>query len=236
MMREGQAHRLSLQIIFVVFVVAAVVFGNMGGVIAQEGDGKTGEKDLITLDIMDDDALLLISKIDGRDIVHVLGRSRIHHKERTVETDELRYDEENSFAVMDGDVQLVDTGEEGLNLLTEHLELDLDSEAAFARDGVQFERKDSKGTADTLRHAEYAALKEYIEGALAGRPTGTVERVRTVLATFLPDDKVLLLQGNVDLVDGEREFRSELVIINTRDDALVSVGRSAATLPGPEGE
>jgi len=40
----------------------------------------------------------------------------------------------------------------------------------------------------------------------------------------------------VDVRDGEREFQSEFVIINTRDDATVSLGRSAARLPGPSGE
>lgn len=197
---------------------------------------SAADKTPITLDILDDDALLLIRKGDDGDVVHVLGRAVIRHKERTVETDELVYDEDRSYAVMDGDVQLTDTGEDGLNLTADHLELDLNTEAAYARGNVRFERKDSRGIADALRHAEYASMADEIAAALAGRPASTVARVQSVLDTFLPDDKVLLLQGNVDLVDGEREFRSELVVINTRDDALVSVGRSAATLPGPEDE
>lgn len=201
--------------------------------LAQEG-AVAGDKTPITLDILEDDALLLIRKTDDGDVVHVQGRALIRHKERTVETDELVYDEQRSYAVMDGDVQLTDTGEDGLNLTADHLELDLNTEAAFARGNVRFARKDSRGTADVLRHAEYATMADEIDAALAERPASTVARVRTVLDTFLPDDKVLLLEGNVDLVDGEREFRSELVVINTRDDALVSIGRSAATLPGPE--
>lgn len=201
---------------------------------AAAGQAAAGDKEPITLDILDDDALLLIRKTDGRDIVHVLGRAVIRHKERTVETDELVYDEESSYAIMDGDVRLTDTGEDGLNLTADHLELDLNSEAALARGDVRFVRKESRGAADVLRHGEYESLQAEIDAALAGRPAATVERVRAVLQTFLPDDKVLLLEGNVDLVDGDREFRSELVVINTRDDALVSVGRSAAVLPGPE--
>lgn len=217
---------------FILLMTLAVVTG--GDAAAAENAEAKEPSEPITLDILDDDALLLISKTDGRDIVHVLGRSQIQHKDRTIVTDELRYDEENSFAVMDGDVELVDEGEDGLNLTADHLELDLDTEGAFARGNVNFKRKDSRGVADVLRHGEFTALREDIERAIEGRPASTLERILSVLQTFLPEDKVLLLEGDVDLVDGERQFRSELVVINTRDDALVSVGRSAATLPGPD--
>lgn len=227
--------------LFVVTIIVAMVMtlvalvGPGARVAARDAGGEQAEgKAPITLDILDDDALLLISKTDGRDIVHVLGRATIRHKERTVETDELLYDEERSHAVMDGDVRLVDEGEDGLNLTADHLELELDSEDAIARGNVRFERKDSQGVADVLRHGEFASLRAEIERVLAGRSSATVERVLRALDTFLPDDNVLLLQGNVDLVDGERQFQSEFVIINTRDDSLVSVGRSAATLPGPD--
>src|SRR5690625_3276275 len=144
--------------------VALALVGGPVGVDAQEG---AEAKEPITLDIMDDDALLLISKVDGRDIVRVVGRSRIRHKERTVETDELRYDEDNSYAVMQGNVELLDEGEDGLQLTADHLELDLNTESAFAQGGVRFVRKETRGTADTLRHGEFASLQEDIDAVLA---------------------------------------------------------------------
>lgn len=201
---------------------------------SAQAEGQPPGKQPITLDILDDDALLLISRTDGRDIVHVSGRARIRHKDRTVWTDELEYDEQQSYAVMHGAVELIDDGEDGLNLTAEHLELDLNTEAALARGDVQFVRADTRGNADSLRYGEYSRLRADIEAALAGRPATVAERVLGAIGSFLADDKVLLLEGDIDLIDGERQFRSELVVINTRDDALVSIGRSVATLPGPD--
>jgi len=60
--------------------------------------------------------------------------------------------------------------------------------------------------------------------------------VQETLQSFRDDDPIIVLKGRVDVRDGEREFQSEFVIINTRDDATVSLGRSAARLPGPSGE
>lgn len=217
----------------IAILLSAAVFGGTVDVLAQQPEGQ-GESQPITLDILDDDALLLILRDGDKDIVQVQGRSRIQHKERTVWANELQYDEEQSYAVMEGDVQLVDEGEDGLTLYADHLQLDLNTEAAFARGDVRFERTNTRGQADTLRYGQYSLLKEDIQAELMTRPATVAERVLQVMSSFADEDKVILLRGSVDLVDGDRQFRSEFVIVNTRDDALVSVGPSAATLPGPD--
>lgn len=232
--------RAAVMVVMMTLLAAALVVGSNGAraqAAAQSDPHPAAEpasKRPITLDILDDDALLLISRGDGRDIVHVSGRARILHKDRTVWTDELLYDEQQSYAVMDGAVELVDEGDDGLNLTADHLELDLNTEAASARGDVQFERKETRGRADTLRYGEFSALRADIEAGLADRPQSVADRVLAAMSGFLADDEVLLLQGAVDLIDGDRQFRSDFVVINTRDDALVSIGRSVATLPGPE--
>lgn len=225
---------------FVKATLVAVLFAALtlggGTAVAADSSEQTKEKQPITLDILDEDALLLIERADGRDVVQVVGRSRIRHKDRTVLADELQYDEERSYAIMDGSVQLDETGEDGLHLTADHMELDLNTEGAFAEGNVHFERSDARGRADTLHYGRYSAMQQNIEQALSGRPERVAARVLTALASFLPDDDVLVLQGNIDLVDGDREFRSDFVVMNTRDDALVSIGRSTATLPGPDEE
>ncbi|REJ32192.1 MAG: hypothetical protein DIU83_09245 [Bacillota bacterium] len=177
---------------------------------------------------------MFIAKVDGRDLVRVIGRTRLEHGSRTVWTDELEYDEEAGTARMQGDVELVDEGEDALSLTSQVLRLDLNSEAATATGNVRFTRGEASGTADELYYGRYADLRSVIEAELAARPDAVRRAVGETLGAFLDDDDVLVLRGRVDMKDGEREFQSEFVVINTRDDALVSLGRSSARLPGPE--
>lgn len=214
-------------------VIVGPVAAQQDGETTPDGAEQSADKTPITMDILADDAVLVISKSDGRDIVRVIGRTRIDHKSRSVWTDELEYDEDAGYAVMNGDVELVDTGDDALNLNAAYLELDLNTEAAYARDDVRFQRDDAAGTSDVLHYGEYAELAAIIDAELSRRTPAAANAVRSVLSTFLADDKVLILQGTVDMIEGEREFRSEFVVINTRDDAMVSLGRSAATLPAP---
>lgn len=203
-----------------------------GGAEADGAEG--GGRRPVVMTILDDDAVMFIAKVDGRDLVRVIGRTRLEHGSRTVWTDELEYDEEAGTARMQGDVELVDEGEDGLSLTSQALRLDLNSEAATATGNVRFTRGEASGTADELYYGRYADLRSVIEAELAARPDAVRRAVGETLGAFLDDDDVLVLRGRVDMKDGEREFQSEFVVINTRDDALVSLGRSSARLPGPE--
>ncbi len=185
--------------------------------------------------IMDDDAVMLITKVDGRDVVRVFGRTRVDHGSRSVWADELEYDEEASRAVMTGAVELVDEGDDGLNLTAQFLQLDLNTEAATATGDVSFRRGEAEGVADELYYGEFEELQAVSKRRWRPVLRPCAGHVET-LSSFLADDKVLVLQGRVDMKDGEREFQSEFVIVNTRDDAMVSLGRSAARLPGPESD
>lgn len=214
-------------------VLAALLVLAIGVVASAQTDGTA--KEPVTMVIMDDDAVLLIAKVEGRDVVRVFGRTQIDHRTRSVWTDELEYDEEAGYAVMTGSVELVDAGDDGLQLTADFLELNLNTEASVARGDVRFARQDASGTADELHYGEYAEVKAVIETELSARSDAVRRMINDTLAGFLADDKVLVLMGRVDMKDGDREFQSEFVIINTRDDAMVSLGRSAATLPGPDG-
>lgn len=199
-------------------------------------DNDGGDRDPVTMTIMDDDAVMLIAKVDGRDVVRVVGRTLVEHGSRTIWTSELEYDEEAGHAEMAGDVELVDEGEDALNLTAQTLRLDLNTEAATATGDVHFERAEAQGSADELHYGEYEEVRSVIEAQLAARTEAVRRMVNETLAGFLADDKVLVLIGRVDMKDGEREFQSEFVIINTRDDAMVSLGRSSARLPGPDND
>lgn len=203
---------------------------------AQEDAGGAQTSEPVTMTIMDDDAVMLITKVDGRDVVRVFGRTRVDHGSRSVWADELEYDEEASRAVMTGAVELVDEGDDGLNLTAQFLQLDLNTEAATATGDVSFRRGEAEGVADELYYGEFEELQAVVDAALAARSEAVRRAVLETLSSFLADDKVLVLQGRVDMKDGEREFQSEFVIVNTRDDAMVSLGRSAARLPGPESD
>ncbi|MFO7311221.1 MAG: hypothetical protein C0P61_004080 [Bacillota bacterium] len=220
-----------------VFCMTAIGHGQAGG---ETGAGTAGTEpraggDQIIMDILDEDALLLVQRVDGRDVVRVLGRSQVRHRQRTAWANELEYDEGAGRAVMRGDVELVDEGDEPLNVVAGYLELDLDTEAALARGNVRFVRGDGRGRADELHYGEYAQLQPVIAAELAARRTNAAA-VQAFLADFLPEDRVLVLIGNVDMQEGDREFAAEFVVINTRNEALLSVGRSAARLPGPADE
>lgn len=220
-------------------VAAVMVLALAAGaaVSAQEAGGPggngEGDKKPIVMTIMDDNAVMLIAKVDGRDVVRVTGRTRLDHGSRSIWTDELEYDEDAGTAVMSGNVELLDHDEDALNLTSRHLRLDLNTEAAIATGGVRFARGAARGAADELHYAEYAALRPLIEAELALRPEAVRRTIRDTLSAFSDDDTLLVLRGGVDMKDGEREFQSEFVILNTEDDALVSLGRSAARLPRP---
>lgn len=221
-----------------VSLCVAAAFGQAAFAQEDEGsaEGSARASEPITMTIMDDDAVMLITKVDGRDVVRVFGRTRVDHGSRSVWTDELEYDEEASRAVMTGDVELVDEGEDGLNLTAQFLQLDLNTEAATATGDVRFRRGEAAGVADELYYGEYENLQDVVDAELAARSEAVRRAVLETLRSFRADDKVLVLKGRVNMKDGEREFQSEFVIVNTRDDAMVSLGRSAATLPGPESD
>lgn len=217
-----------------IVLIVGTAAGAQGKEVPPEPAGTATEP--ITMLIMDDDAVLLITKVEGRDVVRVIGRTQIDHRTRSVWTNELEYDEEAGRAVMTGDVELTDDGDDGLHLTSDHLELNLNTEAALAIGDVRFTRQNAGGTAHELHYGEYSDVYAVIEAELSIRPEAVRHMVQDSLTGFAPDDKVLVLRGQVDMKDGEREFQSEFVIMNTRDDAMVSLGRSAATLPGPDGD
>lgn len=226
--------RVSVVALLLTLLVGAAAFAQPTDEAADAGD-TGGGREPVTMTIMDDDAVMLIAKVDGRDVVRVVGRTRVEHGSRTIWTSELEYDEEAGHAEMEGDVQLVDDSDDGLNLTARALRLDLNTEAATASGEVRFERGDAQGAADELHYGEYEEVQAVIEAQLAARTDAVRRMVNDTLAGFLADDKVLVLIGRVDMKDGEREFQSEFVIVNTRDDAMVSLGRSSARLPGPDG-
>lgn len=222
-----------------VSVIAALLAFIGGAPASAQAPGEPveeagAEKDPVTMSIMDDDAVLLITKVEGRDVVRVVGRTRVDHRRRSIWTNELVYDEEAGHAAMTGDVELVDHGDDGLNLTSDYLELNLNTEAAVAKGDVRFTRQDAAGTADELYYGELAHVHAVIEAEMTARPESVRRMVNETLGSFLADDEVLVLRGRVEMKDGDREFQSEFVIINTRDDAMVSLGRSAAKLPAPE--
>lgn len=201
---------------------------------ASEKAGETGgSREPVFLDILDEDALLLVTRSEGRDVVRVLGRSQVRHKRRTVWFDQLEYHEDANWAVLTGAVQLVDEGEDPLHLTADYMELDLDSETAFARGNVQFVQEAAEGSSDVLHYGEYSRLQPFIQEELAARQAAPAA-LEAALAQFRPDDAVLILIGNVQMYDGDREFAAEFVVYNIRTESLVSVGRSAARLPGPQ--
>ncbi|HEY8417943.1 MAG TPA: hypothetical protein VIK93_07905 [Limnochordales bacterium] len=199
---------------------------------AETSDAGGDPEDQIIMEILDEDALLLVSRAEGRDVVRVLGRNVVRHRQRVVWSNQLEYDEEQRRAVATGDVELVDEGDEPLELFADYVELDLDNETAFARGHVRFTRDQLRGSAEEMHYGDYALLQAFIEEELRARRAGAA--VETVLAEFLPDDAVLVLMGAVHLNDGDREISTDFVVHNTRSEALFSVGRSAARLPGPE--
>ncbi|REJ33181.1 MAG: hypothetical protein DIU83_06920, partial [Bacillota bacterium] len=71
-----------------------------GGAEADGAEG--GGRRPVVMTILDDDAVMFIAKVDGRDLVRVIGRTRLEHGSRTVWTDELEYDEEAGTARMPG--------------------------------------------------------------------------------------------------------------------------------------
>lgn len=202
---------------------------------AEAGDSQAADQaaDQIVLDILDEDALLIMSRVDGRDVVRVLGRNVVRHRERVVWSDELEYDQADGRAVMTGDVELVDEGDDPLQLSAAYLELDLDNETAMARGQVRFTQDEVRGTAEVFHYGEYSRLRSVIEAEFSARRAGAAA-IEAALADFLPDDRVLVLIDGVELQDGDREFITDFVVVNTRSDALLSVGRSAARLPGPD--
>lgn len=209
----------------------------LGGAAAAQADEQgAAQREPVTMSILDDDAVLLVAKVDGRDVVRVFGRTKVEHKSRAVWADELEYDEGASRATLTGGVELIDEGEEGLNLSARYLELDLNTDAATATGDVRFRRGEAQGAADELYYGTFEELRGVIDAELAGRSEAVRRAVEETLQSFRADDKVIVLKGRVDVKDGDREFQSEFVVINTRDDATVSLGRSAARLPGPSGD
>src|SRR5690606_41083554 len=84
-----------------VFCMTAIGHGQAGG---ETGAGNAGTEpraggDQIIMDILDEDALLLVQRVDGRDVVRVLGRSQVRHRQRTAWANELEYDEGAGRAV-----------------------------------------------------------------------------------------------------------------------------------------
>ncbi|OUM99421.1 MAG: hypothetical protein BAA04_08890 [Firmicutes bacterium ZCTH02-B6] len=237
-MKTGWRKVWSLAVTLVVVLCVAAAVQAQTGVetgpgAADQASGDAGSQ--IVMDILDEDALLLVQRLDGRDVVRVLGRSQVQHRQRTAWSNELEYDEGASRAVLRGDVELVDQGDDPLNLNADYVELDLDTDAAVARGSVRFVRQEARGRAEQLHYGDYAQLIPVIETELAARRTNAAA-VQAVLGEFLPDDRLLVLIGNVDMQDGDRAFTAEFVVINTRNEALLSVGRSAARLPGPGDE
>ena|GEM_PF-2542788 len=210
--------------------------GAAQGAWAQADEAGEVEREPVTMTIVDEDAVLLVTRVDGRDVVRVIGRTQVEHKSRAVWADQLEYDEAAGRATLTGSVELVDEGEDALNLTAQYLELDLNTDAAKAAGDVRFRRGEASGSADELYYGSYQELRALIEAELAGRSESVRRAVQETLQSFRDDDTIIVLKGRVDVRDGEREFQSEFVIINTRDDATVSLGRSAARLPGPSGE
>ncbi len=210
------------------FLLAALAPGHAQGA----GEGGAGGDDEIVLNILDEDALLVVQRVDGRDVVRVLGRSQVSHRRRVAWSDELQYDEGQRRVVLRGAVELMDQGDDPLDLAADLLELDLDTEAALARGNVRFTQEDARGSAEELHYGEYAQLLPVIEAQLAARRSSSAA-LQSLLVDFLPGDRILVLIGNVQVEDADRAFSAEFVVLNTRTDALLSVGRSAARLPGP---
>lgn len=227
---KGRRRLAGWALLFALFLTAAP-----GTVAAtQEGGDGASDREPVIMTILDDEAVMLVTKVDGRDVVRVFGRTQVEHGTRSAWADELVYEEAAGRATLTGDVELVDEGEDGLDLTAQKVELDLNVDAATATGGVRFRRGDATGAADELYYGTYEDLRFVIEAELAARSEVVRRAVEETLRSFRDDDKVLVLKGRVDVKDGEREFQSEFVVINTRDDATVSLGRSAARLPGPE--
>jgi len=212
----------------------ALLLAASGSALAQEqmGGASGDPEDHVIMELLDEDALLLVSRVEGRDVVRVLGRNVVRYRQRVVWSNQLEYDEELSRAVVTGDVELFDEGEEPLELLADYVELQLDDETALARGNVRFSQDNLRGSAEEMHYGDFSLLQPFIEEQLRARRAGSA--VETVLAEFLPDDAVLVLMGAVQLYDADRTFNADFVVYNTRSEVLFSIGRSAARLPGPE--
>ncbi|MBO8142159.1 MAG: hypothetical protein H0Z37_08285 [Firmicutes bacterium] len=210
----------------VALLASTAGYGQAGG--EHEDDNR------VLMDILDDDAVLIVREEDGRELVRVIGRNRIVHRQRVAWSDELDYDSGRGTAVMTGNVEVIDEGEDNLTLHADHVELNLDDETATATGNVRFVQGDTHGRSDRLHYGEYARVKAAIDAELSRRNEAALQSVREALAEFASGDRVLLLVGRVELEDGERSFNTELAVINTRSDAVLSLGRSSARLPGPQ--